>query len=147
MSRKESWSANQEGGFTLLEVIVVLTLILLLTGLVYPMGRTFNESILVRLSLAQLNNDLLELQAQALGGGDRPVLIFSPGAEDYLVQLGALSLKRPLAGLTIDTESEIKIDFSRFDPAGAGLILRSARGARYHFTFDDQGKPVIKPIN
>lgn len=61
MLRKESWSTDQESGFTLLEIIVVLTLILLLAGLVYPAGNTLKERILVKLSLAQLKDDLLEL--------------------------------------------------------------------------------------
>jgi len=128
-----------------LEIIVVLTLILLLAGLVYPAGNTLKERILVKLSLAQLKDDLLELQAQDLGGGSHPVLVFVPGTDHYLIQLGALSLKRPLAGLTIDAEAEKKIVFSGADRTDPDLTLLTATGDRYHLTFDERGEPVFKP--
>lgn len=147
MSAKESWSANQEGGFTLLEVIAVLTLLLLLVGLVYPVGYNLQERFLVKLSLAQLKEDLLALRDQALGGGERPVLVFTPGAEYYQVQLGALALERPLAGLSVEAGSEVSLDFSRLDPAGPELTFRTARGERYRLTLDEQGKPEINPVD
>jgi len=145
MLRKGSWNAESEAGFTLLEIIVVLTLISLLAGLAYPMGNILKERILVKLSLAQLKDDWLELQAHALGGGGRPVLVFPPGTDYYLIHFDGLSLKRPLAGLTIDAESEKKIVFSGSDPVDSELTLRTATGDRYHLTSNARGEPVFKP--
>lgn len=142
MCGKEPWSAEREAGFTLLEVLVVFTLILFVAGLVYPAGGLLREQVLPKLTLAQLKDDLLELRAQALGGGDHPVLVFEPGADYYLIQWGTLSLQRPLAGLTLDSASENRIDFRQL--AGADLTLRATTGETYHLTFDEQGEPVIQ---
>ena len=144
MLRKESCNIKREAGFTLLEVLVVLTLILLLASLVYPASNTLQERLLIRLSLDQLKDDFAALRAQALGGGDPLVITFVPGADYYHLQIGALSLERKLVGLKITAESEIKIVFSVLNMADLDLTLSTMQGNEYQLTFDNRGELVIK---
>lgn len=142
MLLKESWSNKRETGFTLLEVMVVLTLILLVVGLVFPVSGTLHQRLLIKLSLDQLEDDLLALRAQALGGGEVPVISFEPGQGYYRIEVGGRDLKRQLSGLVIATET--KIDFSARNMSSTVLTFRSSQDVNYEVTFSDRGEPVIE---
>lgn len=142
MLLKESWSNKRETGFTLLEVMVVLTLILLVVGLVFPVSGTLHQRLLIKLSLDQLEDDLLTLGAQALGGGEAPMISFEPGQAYYRIEVGGTELKRQLSGLVIATET--KIDFSARNMVSTVLTFRSSQDVNYEVTFSDRGEPVIE---
>ena len=144
MLGKESWHHNWEAGFTLLEVMVVLTLILLVVGLIFPVSGTLHQRLLTKLSLDQLEDDLLALHSQALGGGAAPMIGFEPGQAYYQIEVGGTELKRQLSGLVITTATETKIDFSALNMASTVLTFRSNQGANYEVTFNDRGEPVIE---
>ncbi|HBR34861.1 MAG TPA: hypothetical protein DD734_09520 [Firmicutes bacterium] len=142
MLLKESWSNKRETGFTLLEVMVVLTLILLVVSLVFPVSGTLHQRLLIKLSLDQLEDDLLVLRAQALGGDEAPVISFEPGQAYYRIEVGGTELKRQLSGLVIATET--KIDFSARNMSSTVLTFRSSQDVNYEVTFSDRGEPVIE---
>jgi prepilin-type N-terminal cleavage/methylation domain-containing protein len=143
MRRKELWSHKQESGFTLVEVIVVLTLILLLAGLIYPLSGAINKRLLIKLSLEQIKSDLEELSSQALGGGVPPIIIFEPEQEYYRIELGDLSLKRQLAGLKVAAETETRIIISDRINDAFNLTLLASDGKEYQIIFNNQGEVLV----
>jgi prepilin-type N-terminal cleavage/methylation domain-containing protein len=144
MLLKESWSNNRENGFTLLEIMVVLTLLLLVVGLVFPVSGTLHQRLCIKLSLDQLEDDLLALGAQALGGGATPVASFEPGEAYYRIEVGDVELKRQLAGLVIAMETATRIDFAARNMTNTVLAFRSSQGVDYEVSFNDRGEPVIE---
>mgnify|MGYP000884863333 FL=1 len=140
MRRKDLWNHNQEGGFTLLEVIVVLTLILLLVSLIYPISLELNNRILLKLSLKQISSDFAELHSEALSGRIPLQVIFEPEKEYYTIKRGDLVLQRPLAGLKLASETEFNIVFTSQTIDNTTLRLVAANGTEYRLSFNDLGE-------
>ena len=138
MKQKDLWNHNQEGGFILLEVMVVLTLILLLVSLIYPTSVEINNRILLKLNLKQIRSDFAELHFEALSRRTPVQAIFEPGKQYYTIKRGELILQRPLVGLKLASETEINIVFTDQIIDYTNLRLVAANGTEYWLSFNDK---------
>lgn len=136
VSTKASWITEREAGFTLLEIVAVLLLVVLLASLVFPHFDLAYSRWQENTALLQILRDLKEAESEAAGKGRDMRLVFLPGKEYYLLELGGTPLRRPLPGLILAGEEEAEdektvIKFGKETPEEQEVVLLGARGRVY----------------
>src|SRR5690554_7858473 len=98
VSTKGSWSTEGEGGFTLLETMAVLLLVVLVSSLIFPHFDLLYCRWRENTALLQIIRDLKEAESEAAGRGREMRLVFLPDSPYYLLEMGGTILRRPLPG-------------------------------------------------
>src|SRR5690554_2495475 len=106
VSTKASWITEREAGFTLLEIVAVLLLVVLLVSLVFPHFDLVYCRWQENTALLQILRDLKEAESEAAGSGREMRLVFQSGKPYYLLEMRGTKLRRPLAGLVLAGEEE-----------------------------------------
>ena len=86
---KGSWSTEREDGFTLLETMAVLLLVVLLASLVFPHFDLVYSRWQEKTALLQILRDIREVESEAAGRGREMRLVFRP-ANPIPAELGTV---------------------------------------------------------
>lgn len=105
-STKVSWSTEGEGGFTLLETMAVLLLVVLVSSLIFPHFDLLYCRWRENTALQQIIRDLKEAESEAAGRDREMRLVFLPDNPYYLLEMGGTILRRPLPGLSLLRQEE-----------------------------------------
>ncbi|NLZ44398.1 MAG: hypothetical protein GX894_06030 [Clostridia bacterium] len=148
---KGSWSTEGEAGFTLLETMAVLLLVVLLASLVFPHFDLVYSRWQEKTALLQILRDLKEAESEAAGRGREMRLVFLAGKPYYQLELGGTVLRRPLPGLTLAGEEEAGdektvIKFGAETPEEQAVVLLGAKGRVYR-VLAAKGRPPEVFVN
>lgn len=129
---------NRKTGFTLIEVVLVITIIGIISALIVPKVDNINSSIRLRAATDKLKDDLKYIQRYAVSRHDTTWLVVNSGDNSYGIFTGSSSSNRQLI-LDPSTNTQAMIDF---DDYYRGVQISSVNfGGNDEFFFDWRGTP------